>query len=190
MNKEDSHPDREKDSRRILQFRLRTLLLVFVLLAVVLGGWFGWVSPRLAFDACRRDSIARLDWTGKDAAAEYRTQQIRLALEESDYGALSIPRLAYASIYKPAGVLVVDWVAMDRATDVQGIEITGDRTLQMSLDPDYVEHEKGTLIFSVSIRENDNPEYWPQLTGSTSHHLSLIVDEKRRSNKIDLRFVE
>ena len=190
MEKDDSSTDLETDSGRKLQFRLRTLLFVFVLLAVVLGGWFGWVSPRLAFEARRRESIARLDWTGKDAAAEERTKQIRIALEQSDYGALSIPRLAYAAFRKRAGFFVIDWVGMDGLTNVQGIEITADQTVQFPLDSDYVEHEKGTLLFSTSIREDDNPEIWPETTRSVRYQASLIIGGNRRSNKIDVRIVE
>ena len=180
----------ENDVRRKRQFRLRTLFVVVFVVAVVLGGWFSWVRPRLAFEARRRESMARLDWTGKDAAAEYRTKQITRASEQFSYGRRSTPSLAYAGINDGSGILNVDWIGVDQGMQVRGIEITGDETVRMSIESDYVEHEAGLLIFTTTIRKGDHPEKWPQLTSSVKLQARLIIGEEEKSNPIDLSIIE
>jgi len=182
--------NQENGARRKPQYRLRTLLVVVLLVAVVLGGWLSWVRPRRAFEARRRESIARLDWTGKDAAAEYRTKQIKRAVEQFRYGERSTPSLAYAGINDGAGILNVDWVGVDQSTHVRGIEITGGETVRLSIESDYVEHDAGLLIFSTTLRKRDAAEKWPQLTASAKYQACLIIGENEKSNAIDVSIIE
>ena len=167
--------DQQNSGRRKLQFRLRTLLAAALLIAVVLVGWLDWVRPRLAFEALRRDSITRLDWAGKDSSAKYRTERIKLVIEKFSYRNRSTPVLAYVGFDKKAGTLNIDWIGMDQGLQIRGIEITGNETVNMSIESGLVEHAADRLIYSTTIRKSDHPEKWPRLTAAAKLQACLAA---------------
>ena len=189
MTKNELNLDRAPVLRPKLQFRLRSLLVTLVFVSVGLGAWFGWVNPRLEFAQLRQRTIARLKWSGKDAVAEERTNQIRNLLEQADYATLSMPQLAYVAIRRSAGVLVIDWVGLDRETNVQGVEITGEKKVPLPIDSEHLEHPGGTLLFT-SVCKVDDAETWPGLKVPSRYQACLIISGNRRSNRIDVRFID
>jgi hypothetical protein len=178
------------NQRRKLQFRLRTLLLVPVLLGALLAVWFGWIAPRLAFEKLRQESVSRMSWSGKDREMEYRTNLSGDALERSTYSNISTPRLVYAVVYKRYGVLLVDWIGADRPTEVRGIAISGDDAFELAFHPDLIDHPGGTLLFTGSVGKDDHPEYWRRLVEGGDYQVSLIIKDNQRSNTVDLRTLD
>ena len=84
----------------------------------------------------------------------------------------------------------VDWIGVDQGLQVRGIEITGDETVRMSIESDFVDHDAGQLIFSTTIRKGNNLKKWPLLTTAVKYQACLHLAENVKSNKIDMRIVE
>ena len=173
-----------KPKPRFCQFRLRTLLMLPVLVAVLMGVWLGVLKPRLEFAARRQDSLKAVTWSGGTPEDQVRRARLEDALEAATYASTKTPTLLYVGVYPRT--IVVDWISRDPSADGVGLVLHNGGPWSFALE--MVEHSEDLLIFTAAVVSDENPQAWEEIQAAQGCRAFLTRDGSQASNEVEVRF--